>query len=57
MGSVVSVDVEEANQILTTNISELLRGRADGVQVNLGDPRPGGFSNIVIRGNVSVTRE
>jgi len=54
VGSVVSVDVEEANQIPTTNISELLRGRAAGVQVNLGDPRPGGFSNIVIRGNVSV---
>ena len=54
VGSVVSVDVEEANQVPTTNISELLRGRAAGVQVNLGDPRPGGFSNIVIRGNVSV---
>ena len=31
-----------------------MRGRAAGVQVNLGDARPGGFSNIVIRGNVSV---
>ena len=54
VGSVVSVDVEEANQVPTTNISELLRGRAAGVQVNLGSARPGGNSNIVIRGNVSV---
>jgi TonB-linked SusC/RagA family outer membrane protein len=32
----------------------MLRGRAAGVQVNLADARPGGSSNIVIRGNVSV---
>ena len=41
-------------QTPTTNVTELLRGRAAGVQVNLGDARPGGYSNIVIRGNVSV---
>lgn len=54
VGSVVSVEVDKATQIPTTNVTELLRGRAAGVQVNLGDPRPGGSSNIVIRGNVSV---
>ena len=54
VGSVVSVEVDKANQIPTTNVTELLRGRAAGVQVNLGDPRPGGTSSIIIRGNVSV---
>ena len=54
VGSVATVDVKQATQIPTTNVSELLRGRAAGVQVNLGDARPGGSSNIVIRGNVSV---
>lgn len=54
VGSVVSVDVKQATQVPTTNVSELLRGRAAGVQVNLSDARPGGSSNIVIRGNVSV---
>lgn len=54
VGSVASVDVKKAAQIPTTNVSELLRGRAAGVQVNLGDARPGGSSNIVIRGNVSI---
>ena len=54
VGSVATVDVEKATQIPTTNVTEFLRGRAAGVQVNLGDARPGGFSNIVIRGNVSV---
>ncbi|MEN0006131.1 MAG: SusC/RagA family TonB-linked outer membrane protein, partial [Bacteroidota bacterium] len=54
VGSVSSVDLEEATAIPTTNVSEMLRGRAAGVQVNLADARPGGNSNIVIRGNVSV---
>lgn len=54
VGSVTSVEVEEATNVPTTNVSEMLRGRAAGVQVNLGDARPGGNSDIVIRGNVSV---
>ena len=54
VGSVSSVEVDEATSVPTTNVSEMLRGRAAGVQVNLGSARPGGESNIVIRGNVSV---
>src|SRR5690606_23116434 len=54
IGSVTSVEVAEATNVPTTNVSEMLRGRAAGVQVNLGDARPGGGSNIVIRGSVSV---
>jgi TonB-linked SusC/RagA family outer membrane protein len=54
VGAVTSVDLEEATVIPTTNVSEMLRGRAAGVQVNLADARPGGNSDIVIRGNVSV---
>jgi TonB-linked SusC/RagA family outer membrane protein len=54
VGSVATVNVDQATQNPTTNVSELLRGRAAGVQVNLDDARPGGNSNIVIRGNVSV---
>lgn len=54
VGSVSSVEVEEANTIPTTNVAEMLRGRAPGVQVNLSDPRPGGNSDILIRGKVSL---
>lgn len=54
VGAVTSVNIEEATALPTTNVSEMLRGRAAGVQVNLADARPGGTSNIVIRGNVSV---
>ena len=36
VGSVSSVEVDDATAIPTTNVSEMLRGRAAGVQVNLG---------------------
>lgn len=54
VGSVSSVEVDEATSLPTTNVAEMLRGRAAGVQVNLGSARPGGGSDIIIRGNVSV---
>jgi TonB-linked SusC/RagA family outer membrane protein len=54
VGSVSSVDVTEATAIPTTNVSEMLRGKAAGVQINLNDPRPGGNSDILIRGQVSL---
>ena len=57
VGSVVSVEVDKASQIPTTNVTELLRGQRAGVQVNLGDPRPGGNSSIIIRGNISLQRK
>lgn len=42
VGSVSSVEVDEATALPTTNVAEMLRGRAAGVQVNLGSARPGG---------------
>lgn len=53
-GSVASVEIDEAIAIPTTNVSEMLRGRAAGVQIDLGDARPGGNSSIRIRGNRSL---
>ena len=53
-GAVSKVDVEKAIAIPTTNISEMLRGKAAGVQVTLGSARPGGSSNILIRGRNSI---
>ena len=49
VGAVATIEVDKASQTPTTNVTELLRGRAAGVQVNLGDARPGGNSSIVIR--------
>ncbi|WP_142783402.1 SusC/RagA family TonB-linked outer membrane protein [Changchengzhania lutea] len=54
VGSVASVDLDEATVVPTTNVAEMLRGRAAGVQINLADARPGGNSEILIRGKVSL---
>jgi TonB-linked SusC/RagA family outer membrane protein len=54
VSSVAKVNMEDATTIPSTNINEMLRGRAAGVQVTVGSLRPGGTSNIVIRGNKSL---
>lgn len=53
-GAVAKVDLEKATAIPTTNIAEMIRGQAAGVQVTLGSARPGGTSNILIRGRNSI---
>lgn len=53
-GSVAVVDIDKAMTQPTTDFTEMLRGQAPGVRITLNDPRPGGNSNIVIRGNNSI---
>ncbi len=53
-GSVAKVDVERATAVATVNVAEMLRGQASGVQITQGDNRPGGTSNIIIRGQNSI---
>ena len=53
-GSVTSVTAEELAATPATNVSEMLRGRASGVQVTVGSGRPGDESSIQIRGVRSV---
>lgn len=54
-GAVSKIDMEKATAIPTTNIAEMLRGQAAGVQITLGSARPGGSSNILIRGRRSIS--
>jgi TonB-dependent starch-binding outer membrane protein SusC len=54
-GAVSKIDIEKAMAIPTTNIAEMLRGQAAGVQITLGSARPGGSSNILIRGRRSIS--
>jgi TonB-linked SusC/RagA family outer membrane protein len=54
-GAVSKVDLDKATAIPTTNVAEMLRGQAAGVQVTLGSARPGGSSNILIRGQKSLS--
>ncbi len=54
-GAISSVDSEKAQGIPTTNVAEMLRGAAPGLQVNLGSAEPGGSSSILIRGRRSLS--
>lgn len=54
-GSIVSVKADAMNAIPTTSISEMLRGKASGVQITTESSRPGGSSNILIRGQRSLS--
>jgi TonB-linked SusC/RagA family outer membrane protein len=54
-GSVVSVKADEMNAIPTTSVAEMLRGQAAGVVVTQNSARPGGGSDIIIRGAKSLT--
>lgn len=53
-GSVVSVKAEDMNNVPTSSIAEMLRGQAAGVYVTQSSSRPGGGSDIVIRGKKSL---
>lgn len=54
-GSVVSVKAEDMNAVPTTSVAEMLRGQAAGVVVTQSSSRPGGTSDILIRGKRSLT--
>lgn len=54
-GSVVSVKAEDMNAIPTSSIAEMLRGQAAGVVITQNSARPGGGSDITIRGKKSLT--
>ncbi len=53
VSSVAVIDAEDAKRVPTTNVAEMLRGKTAGVQVTLNDARPGGNSDILIRGRNS----
>lgn len=53
-GSVASVQSEEIQQRPVTNVEQALAGRAAGVNVSTNSGRPGGNTNVRIRGFNSV---
>ena len=53
-GSVASVSAEDLNATPTSSVAEMLRGQAAGVVVSQNSVRPGGTSDIVIRGKKSL---
>ncbi|WP_242156321.1 SusC/RagA family TonB-linked outer membrane protein [Aestuariivivens sediminis] len=55
VGSVAIVDPEEMTKVATADVGEMLRGQATGVRVTLGNTGVGQSSNIVVRGQASLT--
>ena len=53
-GSVVSVKADDMNAIPTTSVAEMLRGLGAGIVVTQNSARPGGGSDILIRGKRSI---
>lgn len=56
-GSIASVSAEKLNIMPTTNVGEMLRGAAAGVQVSLDNAAPGGSSTVLIRGRRSLSAD
>lgn len=54
ISSVASVKSKDMLKVATSDVGEMLRGKAAGVQVTLGDGGPGGSSSIQIRGKKSI---
>lgn len=54
-GSIASIKSEDIEKFPTSNVTEMLRGQAAGVQVTLSNPAPGGTSNILVRGSRSLS--
>lgn len=56
-GAVSKVDMKDVEKAPVSSFEEALAGRVAGVQVSSGDGQPGAASNIVIRGNNSLTQD
>lgn len=54
-GSIASIKSEDIVKFPTSNVTEMLRGQAAGVQVTLSNPEPGGASSILVRGKRSLS--
>lgn len=54
-GSITSVDVEKLRDVPSASISKSLQGKAAGVEIQNTSTRPGGSTQIRIRGNRSLS--
>ncbi|WP_366186667.1 TonB-dependent receptor [Flavobacterium ovatum] len=55
ISSVVRVKAEDLTKVATSDVGEMLRGKAAGVQVSLASGAPGSSSSIQIRGQRSIS--
>ena len=54
-GSVATIDADQAKVAVPTNVTNLIEGRATGVQVTQNSGEPGAGAHILIRGGTSIS--
>ena len=54
-GSVSTVDADQAKVAVSTNVTNLIEGRATGVQLTQNSGEPGAGAQILIRGGTSIS--
>jgi len=54
-GSVATVDADQAKVAVPTNVTNLIEGRATGVQITQNSGEPGAGAHILIRGGTSIS--
>src|SRR5689334_22415208 len=54
-GSVATVDADKANVGVTTNVNQMIEGRAAGVQITTNSGEPGAGAQVTIRGGSSIS--
>lgn len=55
IASVTSIEPTEMTKVATSDVGQMLRGKAAGVQISLNDAGPNGSSSITIRGTNSLS--
>ena len=54
-GSVSTIDAEQAKVAVPTNVTNMIEGRATGVQITQNNGEPGAGAHILIRGGTSIS--
>ena len=54
-GSVATVDADQAKVAVPTNVTNMIEGRATGVQITQNSGEPGAGAHILIRGGTSIS--
>ncbi|HEX6628907.1 MAG TPA: SusC/RagA family TonB-linked outer membrane protein [Gemmatimonadaceae bacterium] len=54
-GSVATIDADQAKVAVPTNVTNLIQGRATGVQITQNSGEPGAGAHVLIRGGTSIS--
>jgi len=54
-GSIATIDADKASVAVATNVTNLIEGRATGVQITQNSGEPGAGAQILVRGGTSIS--